>query len=126
MLDVEKYVEHWKNGALEDMEAAQQMVNEDYIRHGLFFAHLALEKALKAHIFRIAEDYPPKIHSLHRLAEIAGISLDAHQRKVLAEMNRFNIEGRYSDLLEPEPLKEDARYYLKRAIGVFQWLINQL
>jgi len=126
MLDVEKYVEHWKDGALEDMKVAQQLVNENHIRHGLFFAHLALEKVLKAHIFRITEDYPPKIHNLPRLAELANIQLNDYQRKVLAEMNRFNIEGRYSDLLEPEPLKEDALYYLKRAKEVYQWLMNQL
>ncbi len=42
---------------------------------------------------------PPHIHNLPRLAEIANLPLDVKNRKVLAEINEFNIEGRYSDLL---------------------------
>jgi hypothetical protein len=43
-------------------------------------------------------------------------------KKTLAEVNEFNIEGRYSDLLMPPPTLEEARNYLRRAKGAFEWL----
>ncbi len=51
-VDIEKQIAHWKRGALEDWEVAVELVDKDRYRHGLFFAHLALEKILKAHVCR--------------------------------------------------------------------------
>ena len=64
-------------------------------RHGLFLAHLALEKILKAIICRRTHDVPAKIHNLTRLSELAGLKLGEPQADVLADMNQFNLEGRY-------------------------------
>ncbi len=111
---------------MEDWAVAQDLVRQGRTRHGLFFAHLAIEKILKAHIFRHTHDFPPRIHNLLRLAELAEFELTVLQQQVLSEILRFNIEGRYSDLLEPEPTQQDAQYYLKRAEEVYQWLTNQL
>jgi len=41
------------------------------IRHGLFLANLALEKALKALVCKATRDLAPRIHNLVRLAELA-------------------------------------------------------
>lgn len=38
-----------------------------------------------------------QLHNLIRLAEIAGLSLNSEQRDLLADINLFNIEGRYPD-----------------------------
>ena len=100
--DVEKQIAHWRSSADEAWEAAVDMINRDRrIQFGLFFVHLALEKVIKAHIWRAIQKIPPHIHNLPRLAELADLSLDDKHRKVLAEINEFNIEGRYSDLLRP-------------------------
>ena len=126
MLDVEKYVEHWKKGSSDDWDVAQELIGKGRTRHKLFFAHLALEKAIKAHIFRHTHDFPPKIHNLMRLAELADFKLGEHQQQVLSEMNRFNIEGRYADMLGPDPTQQDALYYQQRAREVYEWLMKQL
>jgi HEPN domain-containing protein len=41
----------------------------------VFFAQLALGKALKAHICSHTLDLPPRIHNLVRLAELSGIEI---------------------------------------------------
>ena len=57
---------------------------------------------------------------------MAGLDLSVEHRKVLAEINEFNIEGRYSDMLPPPVTSEDADFYLKRAKGTLEWLVNLL
>lgn len=93
MVDIGKQITHWRNGSGEDWEVARDLVERGRIRHGLFFAHLALEKTLKAHICRATNELAPPIHNLVRLAEGAGLALTPEQRDLLAEVNSFNIEG---------------------------------
>ena len=50
MIDIAKQIAYWRVGAEEDWVVAQKLVADESIRHGLFFAHLALEKILKAHV----------------------------------------------------------------------------
>jgi len=125
-VDIEKQIAHWRKGADEAWETAVDMINKDRrIQFGLFFVHLALEKIVKAHIWRIKQKMPPHIHNLTRLAEIAELPVDIENKKVLAEVNEFNIEGRYSDLLGLPISLKDARGYLRRAKGTFEWLKKQ-
>lgn len=126
MIDIEKQIEFWRDGAHEDLAVARDLVHRSRVRHGLFFAHLALEKALKVHVCRVVRDLAPRFHNLVRLAELAELNLQSAQLDVLAEMNVFNIEGRYPDTLSPPPSQEEALQYMTRAEEVFQWLINLL
>lgn len=103
MIDIDRQIAYWREGAQEDWVVAQELVNGNRTRHGLFFAHLALEKVLKAHVCRQTRDLAPGIHNLVRLAELADISLRPEQIDVLAEMNAFNLESRYPELLIPPP-----------------------
>lgn len=48
MLNIEKHISYLKNSASEDWEISCDLIENNKIRHGLFFAHLALEKLLKA------------------------------------------------------------------------------
>ena len=47
MVGVEKHIAYWRNGSDEDWQVALELVGSGRTRHGLFFAHLALEKMLK-------------------------------------------------------------------------------
>jgi len=126
MIDIEKQVAYWRNGAAEDWEVAQELIGSGRVRHGLFFAHLTLEKLLKAHVCRHTQDLAPRLHNLVRLAELAALPLGQAQIDILAEMNAFNIEGRYPDSLIPPPSQSEAREYLRRVEEVYRWLMNQL
>ncbi len=125
-IDIQKQVAYWKNGANEDWDVAWNLVNQNKIRHGLFFGHLALEKVLKAHVCRKIQNLPPRIHNLSRLAELTSLSLTQTQKDILAEMNAFNLEGRYPDPLMTVPTQIEAKHYMNRAEEVYQWLMNQL
>jgi HEPN domain-containing protein len=99
-------------------------VENERTRHGLFFAHMALEKILKAIVCKHSQDLAPKLHNLSRLSELAGINLDSEKIEVLAEMNAFHIEGRYPESLMKPPAKAEALNYMTRAEEVFQWLMS--
>ena len=122
MIDIYKQIEHWRSGALEDWDVANDLIDQGKIRHGLFFAHLALEKTLKAHFCRVNNDIAPPIHNLLRLAEKASLSLDIEQRDLLAEVIPFNIEGRYPELSFPTLSLAEAENYLKKIGGLLKWL----
>lgn len=126
MVDITEQINYWRNGALEDLEAAKQLINGDKIRHGLFFTHLSLEKILKSHVCKSTQKIAPKIHNLIRLVEIAGLSVPDDKIDLLAEMNELNLEGRYPvPFLPPVSIKE-AKDYIEKTQEVLQWFIQQL
>ena len=126
MLNIEKQITYWQEGAREDWEVAIELVSINRFRHGLFFAHLALEKILKAHVCKETRDLAPKIHNLIDLAQLANITLTSNQSDVLTEVNSFNIEGLYPDSLSITPTKEETQFYIRRAEEMFKWLMSQL
>jgi HEPN domain-containing protein len=126
MVDIDKQIAHWRAGALEDWEVAIELVDLERTRHGLFFAHLALEKLLKAHVCRTTRDLAPRLHSLLRLAERTDLTLSEAQTVFLARFDRYQIEGRYPELLAVAPDMETARAELGQAKEVFEWLNQRL
>jgi len=126
MVDIIQQIAHWRDGAREEWQVATELLQNARVRQALFFAHLALEKALKAHVCRHTGDLAPRTHNLVRLAEIAGLSVPPEHADVLAEMNEFVLAGRYPDTTIPMPTLSDAGAYHRRAKEVFQWLIQQL
>ena len=126
VVDIEKQIAYWQAGAVEDWQVAAELVNSGRTRHGLFFAHLALEKMLKAFICRATRDLAPRIHPLLRLAERTGLTFSEEQVTFLARFDRYQIEGRYPDLLPAALGIEAAREELEQARGVFEWLRQQL
>jgi HEPN domain-containing protein len=124
MIDVEKHAAYWREGAQEDWAVAQSLVKGGHARHGLFFAHLTLEKALKALVVTATRDLPPRIHNLLRLAEIAGLSISTEQRSLLAELNSHHIEGRYPDLMTPEPTAEEIASAMNGTQVMVLWLTS--
>jgi HEPN domain-containing protein len=124
-VDIDEQERFWRRSAREDWDVGHQLVGTGRVRHGLFFAHLALEKALKAHVCVRTRAIPPRHHNLVRLLELAEIDTTDSQLDVLAEMNAFNIEGRYPDALSSPPSQPEAQEYLRRAQEVFEWLMTR-
>lgn len=122
MIDIQKQIDHWRRGAAEDWQVALDLVNLERTRHSLFFAHLALEKTLKAHVCRATKDIAPRTHSLLRLAEIAKLNLSQEQLAFLARFDRYQIEGRYPDALPSAPDLETTRQELEKADEILKWI----
>jgi HEPN domain-containing protein len=126
MVEIGPQVEYWQRGGSEDMEVAAHLVQRGNTRHGLFLMHLALEKILKAHICKVSGKSPPRIHNLVRLVETAKLELTEDARDILADMNEFNLEGRYPLPFISPLSRAEADSYMARAKEVFQWLISRL
>ena len=126
-MDVAKHVSYWHESSSEDMGAAIVLLEENKQRHALFFAHLSLEKLLKAHVARATQDLPPRIHDLLRLAEMAGLTLTRERREFLARFQRYCLEGRYPDMPPTSlPSFAEAQAGLDAAQEAFAWLMNLL
>ena len=113
-MDLQRQIDYWRSGAEEDLAAARSLLEKEHLRHALFFAHLAVEKILKAHVVRHTARVPPPIHNLARLAGIAGLSLDAELIDLLRDFNVYQIEGRYPGAaeipLDPNTARRDLAW----------------
>ncbi len=125
-MDVEKQVDYWRSGSKEDVGAAEALVSKSYLRHGLFFAHLAIEKILKAHVVRATGKAPPYIHNLIRLAEIADLALDPERLDLLRRFNLYQLAGRYPDHGAVQLDTETANERLAQGKEVVEWLTAKL
>jgi HEPN domain-containing protein len=125
-MNMEKQVNYWQVGAAEEAKVAEELIHQGHIRQGLFFAHLALEKILKAHVVKKTGDISPRLHNLSRLQEIAGIKLSAAHEEFLKIMNTYNQIGRYPEELEKLPAQETADRYIQMADEVLACLQKML
>jgi len=126
VIDVPRQIQYWLQGASEDWQVAHICLENGKTRHALFLAHLTLEKALKAHVCAKLESVPPRIHNLRRLFDMAQLPEIALYLQTLADINQFNIEGRYPEFLPVEPDLETARHLMQQAGECYQWLTTQL
>ncbi len=126
MVSVEKQTAYWCQGAAEDWSAATDLVRQGHGRHGLFFAHLALEKTLKAHVCRPTRDLAPRAHSLMLLAGLVELCLPPELAELLRIGDRFDLQGRYPVQNGPPLTQPVARSYLVQMDEVFRWLIDRL
>ena len=126
MVDVPKQIEYWSTSSDEDFAAAQSLLEKGHLRHSLFFAHLAIEKILKAHVTKQTKDIPPRIHNLVRLAKLAQLNLNPDQLEFLREFNLYQLEGRYHDD-KPVPIDTGlTQKEILRAEKMLIWLMTRL
>ena len=91
-------IEFWKFNVEKNWIAVEILFEKGSYPEVLFFAHLVLEKLLKAHWVKDnIDDFPPRIHSLVRLSERTELIFDLKDNYFLGTMNFYQMEGRYSD-----------------------------
>lgn len=122
-LDAAKQVEHWRSGAIEALDGAQLLIAGGRYSFGLFFLHLAVEKAIKSLIAARTNDLPPKIHDLLRLAERAELGLEPDRASELARFTLYNLAGRYEQAVATPPDRAFAETELATARKLVQWLL---
>jgi HEPN domain-containing protein len=126
MVDMTRQVNYWRQSSDEDWEVAQELVGNGRTRHGLFFAHLALEKLLKAFVCLHTQTIPPKTHNLLLLADKTGLALRDEQKLFLARFDQYQIEGRYPEMLPTAPTQEKAAQEMATAQEFLLWLKQKL
>jgi HEPN domain-containing protein len=76
MVNKEKQIEYWIQGAEDDLLTADLLIREKRILHGLFFCHLVIEKAIKAHVVKATGEVAPRSHNLIYLSEKTDLEFD--------------------------------------------------
>ena len=125
MVDINTQIRHWLEGGQEDWLAACSLIEHGHHRQGLFMAHLALEKFLKAKVCRQTGDLAPRLHNLVQLAALAEINPTPEYLDTLADMNDFNLEGRYPQEMAAPPTAAESRAFMARAKEVMEWLMQE-
>jgi HEPN domain-containing protein len=123
---IEKQISYWISGAKEDLESAEILINKKRILHGLFFCHLAIEKALKAHVVKITNDIAPRSHNLIYLAEKGKVLFDENDVIFLGILMKYQLQGRYPDYNPRVPEELKARDYLIKTKNLLKWLNKKL
>ena len=124
-MDVERQIAYWRDGANEDFEVALVLMETGRVRHALFFAELALEKMLKAHVVKTLREVPPRTHNLIRLLELAELRLTEKQQEFLGRFQEYCLEGRYPESV-PVPLDSaEAKTKMNQCQEMLQWLMNR-
>ena len=92
------HIQYWKTIANKDWKRVNLLFkSRDYV-FALFCAHLVLEKLIKGHWVKDnGSDYPPRIHNLNKLIAQTKLRLTDEELIFCADMNKFQIEGRYPD-----------------------------
>lgn len=125
-MDIEKQIEYWRTSSDEDFAAAQSLLEKGHLRHSLFFAHLAIEKMLKAHVMRQTKEIPPRIHNLIRLAKLARLKLEEERKGFIREFGVYQLEGRYPDSVQMPVDSGFVRDEITKARDMLIWLKKQL
>jgi HEPN domain-containing protein len=124
------YIEYWKRTAADSWIATQALFNARSYVESVFWAHLTLEKLLKAHwVQDNATDIAPRIHNLVRLANETTLVLDVNQQRFLLDMNSYQMDSRYPDYsFSIETLCTPTHTQnLLTEVDIFKtWLLNQL
>jgi HEPN domain-containing protein len=126
MVDINKQIEYWVDGAISSLETAKILIKKKRYTHGLFFCHLTIEKSLKALVVKKTCEIPPKSHNLFRLLEIANIKTNEESTDFLGILMKYQLEGRYPDYNPNIPEKKKVKEYLKKTNGILSWLKKML
>ena len=114
-MNTKRQIEYWINTAQDDLETAELLINSNKILHGLFFCHLSVEKAIKAHIVRCTANVPPKIHNLAFLLEKTDLKFNEHQLLLCDKLMFYQLEGRYPEFYPKVPSKQESEQLLQQS-----------
>jgi HEPN domain-containing protein len=126
MIDPEKQIEYWKAGAFDDLETAKVLIDKNRLLQGLFFCHLVIEKAIKAHVVKQTKELAPRSHNLIYLSEKAKLIFSEDEEIFLGILMKYQLQGRYPDYNPNIPDKSKVTDYLIQTENLVKWLEAKL
>ena len=124
-MKLEKQIEYWINGASDAYRNSRNSNWKNKILHGLFFCHLALEKATKALVVKNTTEYAPKSHNLFYLLEKANVDFDEENYIFIGIISVYQLEGRYPTDNIKLPHKKECIKYLAKTKEIVKWIKKQ-
>lgn len=128
-LDKNLNVKYWLDSAKDDWKVAKHLFEKKDYSYSLFFAHLSIEKILKALYVTKHGKTPPFTHRLVYLAEKISVTWREEQLDLLEIITDFNMEARYPDekfSFKKKCTKRFTENYLKKIRGLKRWLTQQV
>jgi len=107
-------VKYWVDLSKYDIDTAKAMLESGRYLYVLFTCQQSIEKMLKALIVKNTKSFPPKIHDLVKLINIAKIDIETEQKEFLAKLNYYYLETRY-----PRELSEISKQIKKNTAANF-------
>ncbi len=126
MIDIPKQITFWINGAEDDLITAELLIQEKRILHGLFFCHLVIEKAIKAHYVKVVGEVAPRSHNLIYLSEKAELIYDDETQIFLGILMKYQLQGRYPDYNPIMPDQYRVKDYFNKTKDLLKWLKMKL
>ncbi|VAW23495.1 hypothetical protein MNBD_BACTEROID01-2565 [hydrothermal vent metagenome] len=126
MINDKKQIDYWINGAEDDIITAEILIQRDRLLHGLFFCHLVIEKAIKAHIVKGTKEIAPRSHNLIYLSEKAKLTFEEDKDIFLGILMKYQLQGRYPDYNPVIPNKGKVLDYLNKTKELMEWLKEKL
>ena len=126
MIDIKKQIDYWINGAEDDLKTADLLIREKRILHGLFFCHLVIEKAIKAHVVKTSGEVAPRSHNLIYLTEKTVLELDNETEIFLGILMKYQLQGRYPDYNPVLPDITKVNEYFEKTNTLLKWLKERL
>ncbi|HOC68560.1 MAG: HEPN domain protein [Candidatus Hydrogenedentes bacterium ADurb.Bin101] len=120
-------VEGWIEQAKYDFDTASAMFDSGRYLYVVFCCQQAIEKTLKAIIAKKSGAFPPKIHNLPRLAELAGIVMEPQHASFVGELSGYYVQTRYPEEIEMLGRDMDittAQEIVHKTQEVMQWLFS--
>ena len=99
-MNKQDHIDYWRRTADSDWTAAETLFDKGHYLQCLFFAHLVLEKLLKAHWVKDNTTLtPPKVHNLEFLMLQTDLQfqLTVDEKLILDSMGLFQMQTRYPD-----------------------------
>jgi len=127
--NIGKTINYWLESAEYDFETGKSLLESKKFPYALFFAHLAIEKILKAIVVKKTEEHAPHTHSLVLLAKSTNINIKDQMLDQLAEYMEFHIEARYPDEKKDFYKKCSEEFTIAKInemYEVYQWLKKKL
>ncbi len=126
MINIQKQIDYWIKGADDDIVTAELLIREKRNLHGLFFCHLVIEKAMKAHYVKIIKEVAPRTHNLNTLSENIGLEFDDDTMIFMGILMKYQLQGRYPDYNPIIPDQIRVNEYLNKTKELLQWLKMKL
>jgi HEPN domain-containing protein len=125
-MNVGKQIQYWKQAALSDLDTAEVLISNKKLREGLFFCHLSMEKALKAHYVKTNRAAAPRTHNLFFFISKCGIDADQLSEDLLGKLMKYQLEGRYPETISLVIPQTEADVLFRQTQDRLRWLIEQL
>lgn len=123
-MEKNEHVKHWLQSALRDWDVTRDLIKSKRYMYALFFAHLVIEKLLKAHwVKEHKENFPPHLHNLSALYDMLKFDLPPDLKDELVIITSWNIETRYQDYKD-RFYKICTQYYTGQKLKIVEEIIK--